>query len=327
MSTNQPILFIRHAKPVGTLLTKDGASIAYDFKDVVHPTVSQGISEISRKILSGEIASLGDISNSPIIGVHSLSERATQTTQSIMKNIENHFTSRNSSEPSRIRATLWLPESNFYGDLQALIATIHESVQHLCDDQPLIIAVWHKPALEASRVPHRYCEGAVFDLLTGRVLEKVSFSEEDMFHGIAARYGKGGIQENAEFQWVHRCALPWEKIADCLQELSLTEIWDTVEALKKYQHFDLVYMQPDSIITPHQHKTEACALPLWWAWEIYLEKEGAMICEATQKGMKIVFEWWKWHALKAGKEWLLFLAGSVTPIVEWDTVMDMTALS
>lgn len=323
MLSEQPILFIRHAEPIGTLLTRDGANKAYDFKNTVHPAVSQGISEISRKILNGSIVSLGDISNSPIIGVHSLSERATQTAQEIMRNLENHFAPKKSSEPSRIRVVLWLPESSFYGNLQPLIITIRGWVQHLCDDKPLIIAVWHKPALEEADLPHGYCEGAVLNLMTGRVLEKVSFSEEDIFHGLAARYGKGKTQENAEFQWVHRCNISQERISDLLNSLSLTRIPDTVETLKKYQHFDLVFMEPNSTITPHKHHTEACALTLRWGWEISVEKEKTMVWKPSQEGTIVVFESWKWHALKAWEGWLLFLAGSVTPIVEWNKIIDL----
>lgn len=140
MSTNQPILFIRHAQPVGTLLTKDGEKIAYDFCDVVHPAVSQGISEITRKILSGSITSLGDISTSPIVGVHSLTERATQTAQIVINNINTHF-APNRSAPSRIRILLGLPEEHFYRDIQSLIFAIRASAQHFCDENPLIIAV------------------------------------------------------------------------------------------------------------------------------------------------------------------------------------------
>lgn len=323
MTPKQPILFIRHAEPIETLLTRDGASKAYDFKKNVHPRVSQGISEISRKILNGSIASLGDISHSPIIGVHSLSERATQTAHEIMRNIENHLASKKSSEPSRIRVALWLPESNFYGDLQPLMVTIRGWVRNLCDDKPLIIAVWHEPVLEEAYLPHGYCEGAVLDLITGRVLEKVSFSEEDFFHGLAARYGKGKTQENAEFQWVHRCNIPKERISDLLNGSSLTRISDTIETLKKYQYFDLIYMGPNSTITPHKHQTEACALTLWWAWEISVETENTMIWEPSQEGAIVVFKSWKWHALKAWEGWLLFLAGSVTPVVEWNKIIDL----
>lgn len=47
---------------------------------------------------------------------------------------------------------------------------------------------------------------------TGRLLERVSFSSEDIFHGLAARYGKNQTQENAEFQGVHRCDISRERV-------------------------------------------------------------------------------------------------------------------
>lgn len=50
------------------------------------------------------------------------------------------------------------------------------------------------------------------DIVTGRLIERVSFSPEDIFHGLAARYGKGKTQENAEFTGVHRCDIAREKV-------------------------------------------------------------------------------------------------------------------
>lgn len=158
--------------------------------------------------------------------------------------------------------------------------------------------------------------------LIGWQLHNQTLPEEVNFHRLAARYGKGKIQENAEFQSVHRCYISREKVWSCLQELGVYDTQNTPRFLHEYQHFDLIYMAPGSTITPHKHQTEAFALPLQWAWEIILESNEEMISQASILSQMVIFESWKIHALKAGKEWLLFLAWSVTPIVEWDKVID-----
>lgn len=176
MNTLQPILFIRHGEPVDIFLRKDGDETNFDYTRIVHPSVSISVNKISEKILSGGIPSLGELDEKEIIIVHSLAERAQQTACSVARILEEEI-----PHPWlrwKIRMSLWLPEDHFYQDITSIVWEIWKRVMEYCDDNTLVIAVWHQPSFESAWLPNWYCEGAVFDLKTRHLIEKVRIDKK-----------------------------------------------------------------------------------------------------------------------------------------------------
>ncbi len=148
-----------------------------------------------------------------------------------------------------------------------------------------------------------------------------------ILHKISNQYGIESAYENAEFKGVNRVDVPEDCVKGALLRLGIEESVITT-LLWKYKHFDFVSMTPGAIITPHNHQTEAFALTISGDGIFAVEQANGKYVKSTpNNGDVVMFHSSKWHAIKATwSEWLLFLAWSVTPIVEHDHVVDLTPI-